>query len=73
MDSQSSNRSEVVGLFVNLETNYLVSVSRAVVEIFDLKKAGKRLSAHRFHEEIICADFTQTSDYGAVLVVSTKD
>ena len=45
LDSNSTNKTPVVGVFVNPENNYLVSCTQNRLEVFDLKD-GNRVSAN---------------------------
>jgi len=72
LDAQSVNKAQVIGLFINSQTDNLLAVSRDLLEVFDLKK-GRRVSANRTQSPITCADFSPHSDYGQVAVVGCED
>lgn len=72
IDAINKKKSPIVEMFINNASNQLIAVTQSHIEIHDLK-LSKKVAGFTTPSTVVCAAFTELSDFGPVLVVTYED
>ena len=72
IDAINKKKSPIVEIFINNANNQLIAVTQSHIEVHDLK-LSKKVAGFTTPSTVVCAAFTEISDFGPVLVVTYDD